>query len=193
MIADAKSNEGQQDPQLMNLLKRLEKEAGQIGDQLKDISIKEGDLKKKREDAKATIDDAYANPENYNPQQIDTVAENIGELNEKTKGHNDKVDKIDKDLDRRIEELSDLLSASSTTKALEKDINSNLAQMKEDLGNLRDLLSKLPGTINALVEILNQMKQGSLPDKSADYWEEREDIEKWLANLIKLQETLKDL
>jgi predicted nucleic acid-binding Zn-ribbon protein len=68
MIEAAKENEGSVDPQLMGTLKKLEKEADGIKDQLIDIEAKEKDIKAKREDAKAMIDDAYANPDNYTPQ-----------------------------------------------------------------------------------------------------------------------------
>jgi cell fate (sporulation/competence/biofilm development) regulator YlbF (YheA/YmcA/DUF963 family) len=37
------------------------------------------------------------------------------------------------------------------------------------------------------------MKKGSVPDKTADYWEEREDIDRWTASLEEQQETLKVL
>jgi chaperonin cofactor prefoldin len=67
LIVAAKANEGQQDPQLLGTLKKLEKEAEAIKDQLKDIEAKDKDIRTKREDAKAMIDDAYANPDNYTP------------------------------------------------------------------------------------------------------------------------------
>lgn len=68
MIAEAKAQEGQNDPQLMGQLKKLEKEAAGIKDLLVDTEAKGKDLKAKREEAKAVIDDAYANPDNYNTQ-----------------------------------------------------------------------------------------------------------------------------
>jgi len=52
MIEAAKENEGKNDPQLQGILKKLEKEAEAIRDQLKDIEAKERDIKAKREDAK---------------------------------------------------------------------------------------------------------------------------------------------
>lgn len=193
MIADAKAKEGQGDPQLMSLLKKLEKEAAQISDTLKDIEIKSDDLKKKREDAKAMIDDAFANPENFNPQQIDGIIDNIDELIQKAKGHVEKLENMDQDLDRRIDELADLLNQSNTQKALDKGIQAGLGSIKDDLATLKDLLGKLPLTADKLGDTLAEMKKGSVPDKTADYWEERADIEKWIEALIGQQDNIKKI
>lgn len=144
MIAAAKGNEGQADPQLMGILKKLEKEADGIKEQLKDIEGKEKDIKAKREDAKAMIDDAYANPDNFTPQQIDGIIDGVGDLRAKVDGLNDKSDKIERDVDRRIAELKDLLAKNNATKVLDKEIAEYLARMKDDLANLKDLLNKLP-------------------------------------------------
>lgn len=43
------------------------------------------------------------------------------------------------------------------------------------------------------METLSEMKKGSVPDKSADYWEEREDIDKWTVSLEEQDETLRAL
>jgi predicted nuclease with TOPRIM domain len=106
---------------------------------------------------------------------------------------NDKSEKIDKDIDRRIEELKDLLAKNNATKGLNKEIDDFLQRMKDDLGNLKELLRKLPEQIQKLLETLNEMKKGSTPDESADYWEERKDIEKWIDVLEKQDAALKNI
>jgi len=40
--------------------------------------------------------------------------------------------------------------------------------------------------IAALLRTLDEMKKGSTPDETADYWEERKDIEKWIEGLQKV-------
>ena len=50
-------NEGKQDPQLTGTLKKLEKEAEAIQEQLKEIDAKESEIKAKRDDARQMIDD----------------------------------------------------------------------------------------------------------------------------------------
>lgn len=193
MIAAAKDNEGQVDPQLMGTLKKLEKEAEAIKDQLKDIEAKEKEIKAKREDAKAMIDDAYANPDNYSPQQIDGIIDGINDLRSKVDNLNDKTDKIEQDVDKRIAELKDLLAKNNALKSLEKEIQDNLARMKDDLANLKDIIRKLPETIAKLLETLEEMKKGSVPDETADYWEERKDIDRWIENLKKQEAALKKI
>lgn len=193
MIAAAKDNEGQNDPQLMGTLKRLEKEAEAIKEQLKDIEAKDKDIRTKREEAKAMIDDAYANPDNYTPQQIDGVIDGIGDLRSKVDGLNDKTDKIEVDVDQRIKDLKDLLARQNATKALDQDIQDTLAKMKEDLSNLKDILDSLPELVEKLLEALYEMKKGSVPDETADYWEEKDDIDKWIAALEKVKEDLKGI
>jgi len=44
-----------------------------------------------------------------------------------------------------------------------------------------------------LLETLNEMKKGSTPDESADYWEERKDIERWIELLEKQAASLKNI
>jgi len=50
-------NEGKQDPQLTGTLKKLEKEAEAIQEQLKEIDAKESEIKAKMDDARQMIDD----------------------------------------------------------------------------------------------------------------------------------------
>lgn len=65
--------------------------------------------------------------------------------------------------------------------------------MKEDIAALKDLFGKLPANMDKMGETLTEMKKGSIPDKSADYWEEKEDINKWIAIVIEQQANLKTL
>jgi hypothetical protein len=57
--------------------------------------------------------------------------------------------------------------------------------IKESLANFKEILKKIPAMIEALLKILSEMEKGSLPDKSADYWEERKDILRWIATITK--------
>lgn len=43
------------------------------------------------------------------------------------------------------------------------------------------------------METLEEMKKGSLPDNTADYWEERKDIDKWIKIITEQISNLKDL
>jgi hypothetical protein len=43
--------------------------------------------------------------------------------------------------------------------------------MEVDIGNLKDFLKNLPSDIKNMLETLNEMYIGSMPDKNADYFE----------------------
>ena len=65
-----------------------------------------------------------------------------------------------------------------------------LKDMKDNLGKIKDILKTLPAKIAAALKTCEEMKTGSLPDESADYWEERKNIDKWIANLKKAEKDL---
>ena len=62
--------------------------------------------------------------------------------------------------------------------------------MKDNLGKIKDILKSLPAKIEAALKTCEEMKTGSLPDESADYWEERKNIDKWIASLKQAQKDL---
>ena len=193
MIDDAKANEGQQDPQLMGRLKQLEKEAAAIEKDLRDIDDREKEIKKKCDDAKKMIDDAYSNPEGIVVQQIDGILDGINDLKDKVDTLNDRVEAIDADLDKKIEELILLLARSNGRKEVDNLIKELSDQLRLDLGNLKDLLKKLPEQLEAMLKTLGEMKLGSTPDESADYWEERKDIDLWIKCLTDAMKDVKKL
>ena len=57
-------------------------------------------------------------------------------------------------------------------------INNVCKDMEVDIGNLKDFLLNIPSDIKYMLETLNEMLQGSLPDKSADYFEQKDQITK---------------
>ena len=75
-------------------------------------------------------------------------------MNGKVAGLNDKIKVIDKDLDRRIAELADLLLRIGNQKELENAIKEALARMGEDLASMKDVLSKMPQLAEQLIETL---------------------------------------
>ena len=57
LIADAKSKEGKEDPELLAKLKELEAEAKALEREVNDVENKMNDLKKKRNDSKRLLDE----------------------------------------------------------------------------------------------------------------------------------------
>jgi hypothetical protein len=48
---------------------------------------------------------------------------------------------------------------------------------------LKKLNASLPEQLNQLLEVLKEMKIGAEPDDSADYWEERKNIERHIKTI----------
>jgi len=123
------------------------------------------------------IDDAYANPDKFNPAQIDGILDGVDDLQGKVDDLNDKTDRIDKDLDKRMKDLQDLLDGNRAKKGLDAKMAEDLASMKDNLSKIKDVLRNLPGKIALALKTCEEMKKGSLPDETADYWEERKNID----------------
>ena len=73
LIAQAKSKEGRDDPELMAKLKELEGEAKGLEREINDLDNKMNDLKKRRNDSKKLLDEIKRSPNKYTPAQIDQL------------------------------------------------------------------------------------------------------------------------
>ena len=58
------------------------------------------------------------------------------------------------------------------------------------MDSLQGVLDKTPKQIEQLLKTLGEMKIGSEPDESADYWEERKTIDQQIAALKKVKQKL---
>lgn len=65
---------------MVNKLNKLAQEANGISKELKDVDDQYNDLKKKRAEVKALIDDLKRNPEKATPPAIEQVIATIDEL-----------------------------------------------------------------------------------------------------------------
>lgn len=192
-IANAKANEGRDDPELLAKLKELESEAKALERDIGDLEGKINDLKKKRNDSKKLLDDIKKNPHKYNPQQIDQLLVGLGDQVERAAGINDKADGITEDLVRRMKELDDLLKKNREGKGLLADINAAIQQMLEDFASFQGVLDKVPKQIEMMLNTLKEMEIGAGPDKTADYWEERDQIKKHIEALTGIRADLEQL
>lgn len=192
-IAKAKTQEGREDPELLGKLKDLESEAKGLEREIGDLEGKINDLKKKRNDSKKLLDDIKKNPSKYNPQQIDQLLVGLSDQVERAEGINDKADVISEDLDRRMKELDDLLFSTGQRKGHHTDIDAALQQMLEDFASFQGVLDKVPKQIEMMLNTLREMDIGAGPDKTADYWEEREQIKKHIEALTRIRASLEQL
>ena len=96
------------------------------------------------------------------------------------------MEQIYDEICQRILDLKDLVAKTLKKKELDGEFKEICDKLKEDTSNLKDLLSKLPEQIAAMLKTLDEMEKGSTLDETADYWEERKDIEKWIEGLQKV-------
>ena len=71
-----------------------------------------------------------------------------------------------------------------------RKIKIHFGDMYENLIKFKELSEKLPPQIEMMLETLKEMKIGSEPDDSADYWDERNKISTWTVDLKKTQADL---
>ena len=84
-------------------------------------------------------------------------------------------------MDKKIRDLENLLSSSSSKKEVQNQIQEMNMEIDEDLTNLTDLLDKMPNMISALNATVLEMQLGSTPGE--DYEEKKEEINEMLEEL----------
>lgn len=107
----------------------------------------------------------------------------LDEQIEKSDVYNSKFQSIDEEIIEKIRLLQLFLTSSSERKEYYDQINIIIIEITSDLESFREALEKLPGEIDYLIEVLSEMKQDSEPDSTADYWDERENINQNLTDL----------
>ena len=62
--------------------------------------------------------------------------------------------------------------------------------MENDLQAIQGIVDELPNMSSLMRSTLDEMQKGSEPDSSADYWEEKDAIDKNLSDLKQLEEDM---
>jgi DNA repair exonuclease SbcCD ATPase subunit len=73
------------------------------------------------------------------------VIDSLQDQQQKVDALNERADQIEEDLDQRIKDLKDLLANIREKKALDEQFKEASALANDNLGAIKDLLSKLPG------------------------------------------------
>lgn len=158
-----------------------------------DIDSRMNELKRKRADAKDLLDDIRSNPGGVASAQLENLLSALKEQNERGATLNDKETEKEVDLDDRLRDLRGLLDSSQALKGLQNLIDDLQKQMEEDLASFAGVLDKTPKQIDMMLSTLQEMKNGSEPDDTADYWEERKKIEEQIRDLTGIKERLATL
>jgi hypothetical protein len=80
------------------------------------------------------------------------------------------------DAQERLKELDLYIKECKDKKGHYQKINSLNKDLELDIGNLKDFLTTLPTEIQHMLASLEEMKLGSDPDNTADYFEKKQDI-----------------
>lgn len=178
LLESAKQNQGRDDPELANKLRNIEAEVLRIEKDLKATDDNVNDLRKKRNESKKTLDEIRASPDRFTPQQIDGMLVSLEEQNERADELVEKITIIEREEDQKIRELKDLVSGSDARRAHLDRIQQIMAQIREDMDSFKSLNDTLPGQMDQILQTLREEKNGSSPDDTADYWEERHKIDR---------------
>ena len=185
LMDEVKETEAKDDPALLETLAQLAEEAKAIEEEIHGLEGSMAALQEQRNEIKASVDDAYSNPETFTPKQLDDIRAKLGDANAKADVLLEKDHEINDDLDKRIEDLKNLRTNSSTQGSLSaqaKDLNKQIADF---LAKTKGLLSTLPAEIEDMLAALNEMKNDTEPDKNiADYFEKKKQIEQQIKILL---------
>jgi hypothetical protein len=76
----------------------------------------------------------------------------------------------------RLRILGELIKRTHDQICSQGDIAGLADQLQQDIASLKEVLGDLPPKIQSMLKTLEEMKNGSTPDDTADYWEERQAI-----------------
>jgi serine phosphatase RsbU (regulator of sigma subunit) len=86
-----------------------------------------------------------------------------------------------------------MLSKLRKKKDLDQEFKNLCNQADGDLAVLNGILGIAPDQIEKMIRNCEEMLLDSLPDKTADYFEERSDINKWKGLLEQARDSLADV
>lgn len=191
MLDDGKENQGKTDPDLAEKLRALTEEAkNTIEKELKDLADQVADLKKKRSDLQRQQDDVKKSPAKFTPQQIDALVGSLDEQNGSADEIREKLRQAESHIDDKIKELAELLESCDTKNNLTQKIEEVQQAIEDDIKAFGDLLDEFPETIGALTDTIAEMQKETEPDASADYWDEKDKLKRWLARLDEIKDDL---
>ena len=105
------------------------------------------------------------------------------------KTHKDKIT----DAEQRLKELGDLINKTIAQQHAHGNITQNINDIYANIAKIRALIQTLPNQIDKMLLTNTEMKNGSEPDDTADYWEERTAIASNITNLISAKNKLSDI
>ena len=126
------------------------------------------------------------NPEKASSQEIDDLLDDLKKQQALSEQAKDEIDKQGKRIAKKIDELKDLVDKAHNKKGIENEVEGLLSDANDGLRSMKEALDTVPSLLGKMLYTLDEMKKGSEPDDSADYWEERDQINKQTEQLQEL-------
>lgn len=144
---------------------------------LSDIDRKIDDIKRKKGELAKQLDGIKQDPDRVKPQQIEALLLSIDEIIDKAEQHNDQLrNKIIPAEDDMLNQLNYLVDQSEQRQDLLHKTDVLDRDIKENLEKYKDLMSRLPDTVDQMINTYQECLLDSTPDKTADYFEEKDHL-----------------
>ena len=162
----------------------------QIDRELTDCAKKIEELKRKRAEHQQTVNKFEKNYDSFTPAMVDDILADLDEAIDTSNKVGETLIQIEIKLDDMLIEIREMLDTSLQRQDYIRKIKMLFGDMFENLLKFKELTEKLPPQIEMMLESCKEMKIGSEPDDTADYWEERTKINTWTTDLKKTQSDL---
>ena len=103
------------------------------------------------------------------------------------------VEGISNDLSQRLNDLDELIKISQAKRSLEQELDDLRIQVEDGCKSVSSIQEEVPAQILKMLSTLHEMKLGSEPDASADYWEHRDQIDRHTSELNEIKDRLEQL
>lgn len=162
----------------MAALEEHQKAIREIEGELGDLDKRIKGLVEKRDGIKKRLKRIGENSDKASSQEIDDLLDDLKKQQSLSEQAGDEIDKLGKHISKKTDELKELMDKAHNKKGIADEVDGLLSEANDGLKSMKETLDTVPSLIGKMLYTLDEMKKGSEPDDSADYWEERDQINK---------------
>lgn len=162
----------------MAALEEHQKAIREIEGELGDLDKRIKGLVEKRDGIKKRLKRIGENSDKASSQEIDDLLDDLKKQQSLSEQAGDEIDKLGKHISKKTDELKELMDKAHNKKGIADEVDGLLSEANDGLKSMKETLDAVPSLIGKMLYTLDEMKKGSEPDDSADYWEERDQINK---------------
>lgn len=171
----------------MAALEEHQKAIREIEGELGDLDKRIKGLVEKRDGIKKRLKRIGENSDKASSQEIDDLLDDLKKQQSLSEQAGDEIDKLGKHISKKTDELKELMDKAHNKKGIADEVDGLLSEANDGLKSMKETLDTVPSLIGKMLYTLDEMKKGSEPDDSADYWEERDQINKQTEQLQDLK------